>query len=303
MPEEHHDSQNPNQFQPQSPDLQPSNDVPSQGDAVNHTTPIDDREPIVSRDEVDNLSYGPPEGGDYDKNAHAIDAGAATELPLAYRQSQDKVEGLRFHKATAERQGAGSVIVDRNREIQKEQHVQEIIRNWAVALQEARAKNVELPKDCRSTHECLREEQRIKSTGNSIKNIKRVIGRLESALDSRDSSSVIALVATAERFMDNWTEEYMYSQYRSIDSLASNLANEFDLGISTDELQKLRTDCFITRAEYLETACQVINRGLDVKQALNDQRKAEFEEFKRSIGFVEPEKEPDAAEHAGKSQA
>lgn len=103
MPEEHHDSQNPNQFQPQSPDLQPSNDVPSQGDAVNHTTPIDDRELVVPRDEEGNLSYRPAEElrdyYDYKKH-HAIDAGAATELPLAYRQSQDKVEGLRFHKAT-----------------------------------------------------------------------------------------------------------------------------------------------------------------------------------------------------------
>ncbi len=165
-------------------------------------------------------------------------------------------------------------------------------------MQEARAKNVELPKDCSSAHGCLREEQRIKSTGNSIKSIKRVLGRLESALDSRDSSSVRANVASIERFMDNWPEEYTYSQYRSIDSLASNLANEFDLGISTDELQKLRTDCFIARAEYLETACQVINRGLDVKQALNDQRRVEFEEFKRSIGLVEPESGADNLENA-----
>ncbi len=108
MPEEHQDSQShasPEQFQPQTPDLQPlsDNDVPSQGDAVNHTTPIDDRELVVPRDEEGNLSYRPAEElrdyYDYKKH-HAIDAGAATELPLAYRQSQDKVEGLRFHKAT-----------------------------------------------------------------------------------------------------------------------------------------------------------------------------------------------------------
>lgn len=56
-------------------------------------------------------------------------------------------------------------------------------------------------------------------------------------------------------------------------------------------------DIFTPKAEYYKLACQVIRSGLDVEEELLKQRKAEFEEFKRSIGFVEPEeKSTDSAE-------